>query len=109
MGFIGENWVIKNWSFGQILEERNWHSWQGNNSTKILKEKGGKAAQISNDTRWNSKIAMLANFVENHPLYLEILTELDEKPNDGENFPLKNHLEAILTWFFHITLIGGQK
>ena len=55
---------------------RNCHRSHG-----LLKEKGGKMPVISNDTRWNSKIASVESFIENHPIYTEIIDEMSDWPH----------------------------
>ena len=65
----------------------------------LLKEKNGKMAQLYNDTRWNSKISMLENFLDNDSLYLEIIEELhDDKHKDVqrivENLNFKRKVQA---------------
>jgi hypothetical protein len=42
----------------------------------MLMNKGEKIPQLSNDTRWNSQMALVATFIHNHNYYIEVTKEL---------------------------------
>lgn len=51
----------------------------------MLKERGGAMPQLPNETRWNSNIECLETFKNNHPIYVEIRTQMLQ---DGSSMPV---------------------